>query len=139
MESYSKKNVITVVAICKRDIFMQCLQEMLKPYAIEILSICTDSVAGIEAYKKYKPDVVIIDAHWHSYTNPFSTVTLIRVLKDENSTCRIIVTTAMPEPGTARLLEAEGANGYFYKNDDKVIKVATDCVRLVAAGNSCFF
>ncbi len=130
-------SIIKVLAICKRNIFIEAILPLLKLNNIEIISICYNGVTGIETYQKSNPHLVVLDANWPFSSYCYSGVEVAAQLKSIDSNCKIVVATNYYELQTINTF-GNYIDGYFYKTMADVLPFMVECFRNVSNNKKHF-
>lgn len=124
-------DMIRILIVDDHHIVRQGLAALLKTVpGIEVAAEASDGEQAVELYRKYRPDVTLMDLRLPKMNG----VDAIARIRDGNPAARIIVLTTFDgDEDIYRALQA-GAKGYLLKGMD--LAELTDAIRTVHAGRS---
>lgn len=99
---------------------------------LEVVALCTDGDEVVDAARRTRPDVAILDLTMARVGGLEAT----RLLREVMPSVRVIVLTAQLDPTAVRSAAELGVAGYLLKDDDP--DALPDCVRQVAAGGTAW-
>jgi len=122
---------IKLVLADDHPIVLTGLEQLLVAEAdLAVLASCTDGGQALEAVARHRPDILLIDLKMPHVDG----LTVIRRLREEQATCRIVVLTAALDD--QEVLEAMrlGVRGVVLK--EMAVRLLVQCIRKVYAGGT---
>jgi DNA-binding NarL/FixJ family response regulator len=129
--------MITVLALCKKGVFIESLRPYLHSGNIDIVAICNDSETALRKFQKKGPDIVIMDANWPIHPNYTPAPEFIQRVRERDPTCKIILMTNTQEVDIPSKFKDLNISGYFYRNMDDVINSIVTLIYSTYAGETC--
>jgi len=104
----------TAIIIDDEPDILESFSEYLSVLGIDILAVGKNGKEAVEQYKKFKPDVVLLDAKMPDYDGIYGLRSILEYDKD----AKVIIVTASVSVGTEKILLDSGAAALVWKPFD---------------------
>lgn len=129
--------MIKVFFLCKNDRFFRLLEDLLNKEGIAIAGTCKEPQKAVEQFIKSKADVVVMDAHWSSFSYSLSAKQIMQRFLNHDENIKVIFITMHHEPKQIEDIKELGAKGYIYRNVSKFEKI-TNVIKQVFLGDAVY-
>lgn len=135
--TYSRKKTpsISIMLICKYDLFFRMIENTLNEAGFMLSCICKCPEKAADYYNSVQPDLVLVDSGWNN--SLFSAEKVMSALFSNNSNCKIILVSTFFDHGTRTKALELGAKGYLH-TDARTFLLIEHCLRNVYEGKQHF-
>jgi DNA-binding NarL/FixJ family response regulator len=109
-----KADKIRVLLVDDQKLFVESLRYVLESRApdIEVIGIASDGAAAVEAVRRHRPDIILMDVRMPGMDGVQAT----RVIHEQHPEIRILMLSTFADDGYVRQAIDHGAIGYLIKN-----------------------
>lgn len=123
-------DLIRVLVVDDHQVVRRGLRTFLEVQSdIEVVGEAEDGAGAVEAARRLRPDVVLLDLRMPGTDG----LAALRALRSPDLDCRVLVVTSFTEPATVAPAIRAGASGYLYK--DVAPDALAQAIRSVASGH----